>query len=351
MPVKPVAIKGLSPFIGKPPTSPKIDNTKHWARILYRWRSYRMLVGIMVGRVPLASLVRTQFPYLLPDAPVPPSISLELTNICNIACTYCTSPLARRPQGMMSQSTFDNLVAQLAAAEVKRVRIVGNGEPTLHPQFASFASSLARAVPFVSIVSNAQRWPDSVLFGILDAPIRLVEVSVDGADAASYERSRVTGNFANLLENLSRLRTERSRRSFQPAINIRLMVRPSDAHRETELERFWRPYADSVMKQYVIRRKEIDRDTDAYLNVQRASNEYPRCTLPFKDLCVMWDGNVPLCQYSAMQTGAEPGLLLGNLNTTTISHLWNAPLMKQYREAHRTRQTEKMPICGGCVAV
>jgi Iron-sulfur cluster-binding domain len=119
----------------------------------------------------------------------------------------------------------------------------------------------------------------------------------------------------------------------------------------SELERFWRPYADSVMKQYVIRRKEIDRDTDAYLNVQRASNEYPRCTLQFKDLCVMWDGNVPLCQYSAMQTGAEPGLLLGNLNTTTILHLWNAPLMKQYREAHRTRQTGKMPICTGCVAV
>jgi MoaA/NifB/PqqE/SkfB family radical SAM enzyme len=341
----------FSPFTGRSPTSAKIDNTRHWARILYRWRSYSLLVRIMAGRVPLTSLVRTQFPYLLPDAPVPPSISLELTNICNVACTYCTSPLARRPQGMMTESTFNNLVAQLSAARVKRVRIVGNGEPTLHPQFPLFAAKLARAVPFVSIVSNAQRWPDSVLFGILDAPIRLVEVSVDGADAAAYEKSRVNGKFANLLENLSRLRTERSRRSFRPAINIRLMVRPSDAHRETELEKFWRPHADSVMKQYVIRRKEIEGDTDAYQNVQRASNEYPRCTLPFKDLCVTWDGNVPLCQFSAMQTGAEPGLLLGNLNTTTISRLWNAPLMKQYREAHRTRQPEKMRICAGCTAV
>ena len=105
------------------------------------------------------------------------------------------------------------------------------------------------------------------------------------------------------------------------------------------------------MKQYVIKRREITADTDAYQNVQRASNEYPRCTLPFKDLCVTWDGNVPLCQYSATQMGAEPGLLLGNVNTATIAGLWNAPLIRQYREAHRTRHTGKMPICAGCTAV
>jgi len=339
-----------SVFVPKNGVTPFIDNTRHLARILYRWRSYRGLVGLMLGRVPFTSILRTQYPYLLPDSPVPPSVTVEFTNLCNVSCTYCTSPLALRPQGMMAEATFARLLEQLRLAGAKRVRLVGNGEATLHPQFAEFARRLASTVPFVSLVTNAQRVTDRVLDGILDAPIRYVEVSVDGGDAEAYERSRIHGRFDRLLVNLRRLKAERDRRRSPTRINLRLMVRPSQATEEAALEAFWRPYTDSLMKQYVIKRRELDLDPDVYQNVQRVSGDFPRCTLPFKELDVMWSGDVPLCHYSAAQIG-EPGLLLGNINESTLTDLWRSPTMVQYRSAHRSRDAQQMPVCSGCSAV
>ena len=79
-----------------------------------------------------------------------------------------------------------------------------------------------------------------------------------------------------------------------------------------------------------------------------SSNDWPRCTLPFKELKILWNGNVPLCKYSHLQTKDEIGIHLGNVNTDSIVGLWNHPTMKQYRNAHRKRLTSEMPICRGC---
>jgi MoaA/NifB/PqqE/SkfB family radical SAM enzyme len=294
-------------------------------------------------------LARSHFPFLLPDARVPPILTVELTNACNVACTYCTSPLALRARGIMREDTFAKLVASVRNARVSRVRFVGNGEPTLHPQFARFAREMAQATPFLSIVTNCQRLPDETLDALLDAPFRLIEVSVDGGDKESYERSRVGGKFDRLLENLRRLRAARDERKASALINLRIMVRPSQRAMEEQLEAFWQPYGDSLMRQYVIKRKELDDDRDVYQNVQRAEGATPRCALPFKSLDITWTGLVPLCHYSAAQIG-EPGLIVGDINTASIEEIWNRPIMRQYRGGHRRRSPAETPICKGCSA-
>ncbi len=188
-----------------------------------------------------------------------------------------------------------------------------------------------------------------MLNAILTAPVRLVEISVDGGTKKQYEESRVGGSFDRLVMNLKRLKEVRDRHHAPTFINLRVMLRPSQQDYENALLTFWRPLADCVMRQYVIKRKELDNDADVYENVQRKLGEYPKCSLPFKDLDITWSGDVPVCHYSAAQVG-EPGLILGNISRDTLLSLWNSPTMKQYREAHRHRNEAKMPICSGCSA-
>src|SRR5262245_18741686 len=83
------------------PPSGACGTTNHLARIWLLKGHYAKQVwnGIRAGER-ASDLLRKQFPFLLPDPVVPPSVSVEFTNICNLRCPYCTSPLKLRPQGM-----------------------------------------------------------------------------------------------------------------------------------------------------------------------------------------------------------------------------------------------------------
>lgn len=336
--------KPLSLFVDEPGQRVATKTADRVARALSRRQAYVRLAWHTAKRVGPAAVLRTQFPFLLPDTAAPPTVNVELTNRCNLRCPYCTSPLKLRAQGMMSQETLGNLVRQLAECGRPRVRVVGNGEATIHPQFAAFMREISSAARMLTLTTNGQWKHDETAQAMLDAPIHLVEFSVDGMTKERYERSRPGGKFERLLRNLERLRELRGS-SSRTHMNIRVMLRPSERADEPRIAGFWRPYADTVMPQYLI--EAGGSDDDVYAPV-RAPNAFPRCTLPFKAIDVHWSGNVPLCTYSDKQSGWPEGMPLGNINERSLVDLWNDPLLRQYRRAHRERDESGMPLCNGC---
>jgi MoaA/NifB/PqqE/SkfB family radical SAM enzyme len=175
----------------------------------------------------------------------------------------------------------------------------------------------------------------------------MVEVSVDGGDKEIYENSRRGGVFEQLIENLELLRASKQNRRSQTITNIRLMLRPSERSLEKRFMAFWRNYADTVMPQYLLERKHLAYKENVYTSAQWYDDSYPKCAAPFKELEINWNGDVPLCKFSAQQIGA-PGLVLGNVNTDLLGDLWIGSVMRQYREGHYKRNPQKMPICKGC---
>ena len=322
----------------------QVRTANRLARLLDRRSAYLPLAWHTVRRIGPAAVLRTQFPMLLPDAGAPPTVSVEFTNYCNLRCPYCTSPLKLREQGLMSEETLACLVEQLPACARPRVRVVGNGEATIHPKFAQFIRALSGATRMLTLITNGQWKHEETALAILSAPVHLVEVSLDGTTKEHYERSRPGANFERLLTNLVRLRELRAK-DRRTLINIRVMLRPSERADETRILGFWKGYADTVMSQYLI--DAGGRDDDVYAPV-RGTDRYPRCTLPFKVLDVHWNGNVPMCAYSGRQIGDPEGLRLGNIRSRTLMDLWNDALIRQYRRAHRDRDLSGMPICNGC---
>jgi MoaA/NifB/PqqE/SkfB family radical SAM enzyme len=295
----------------------------------------------------LPNLLRTQFPFLVPDAPVPPMVTVEFTNICNLKCAYCTSPLALRPQGYVSDETFDALIRSLRESKVERVRVVGNGEPTLHPEFPRLVAELASATSHLAVLSNGQWKRPQVTRSLIAAPVDLIEITVGGDDAVSYARNRVGGRLDRVLGNLADLRAERARVGSNNLINVRVNLRPSDLAHRSRIVGFWRRHADTVFVQYVAYRGAIGDPDDVFHSPMQLASTYPRCTLTLKDIGVEWNGSVPVCSGSVSQLGA-PGMLLGNIRERSLAEMWNGARMRQYREAHRRRAEENMPMCRGC---
>jgi hypothetical protein len=245
----------------------------------------------------------------------------------------------------MNDATFSNLVCQVKTMKVGKVSIVGNGEPTLHPKFTVFVRELAEAKNFLSLTTNGQLLDSKCIHNILEAPVDMINVSVDGKDKEGYEQSRIGGNLEKLIRNLTELK-EMKRESRSPALTvIRVAIRPSQCKMEQPLLDFWRPFGDVVSKQYIVDFTGAGGDTFKPLGRE---DVYPRCTLPSKQLDVRWNGDVPLCSYSQWQTGQPGGLLLGNIRTSSLLELRDGHLMMTYRAGHRRRETELMPLCKGC---
>jgi sulfatase maturation enzyme AslB (radical SAM superfamily) len=143
------------------------DNTRLGARLYYRLEYYARVSVSALGRIPVRTQLRSHFPFAFPDGPWPTYLTVEFTNYCNLACTYCTSPLGIRTRGMMDEETFSILVKRIIECDVPRIRVVGNGEPTLHPRFKPMILELGKVSKYLAMVTNAQRLNEELARAIL----------------------------------------------------------------------------------------------------------------------------------------------------------------------------------------
>lgn len=325
-----------------------IDNANRIAKILYRVDAYRKIFSHAVSNgVPIKDMLITQFPFLFRDHPYPPTISVELTNYCDLKCVYCSSPLGLRPRGYMSDETFEHLLSSVKESKTARLRIVGNGEATLHPRFSEFMSELAKHVKFLSIVTNGQWKREKIGMSLLEAPFNVIEISIDGVNAEEYESSRVGGNYDRLISNLKALKTAKQQMRSKTQVNIRLMMRPSQIDYQQKYMTFWKEYADSVMPQYITQIKDTEYNTDVFISQHNVNSSIPKCSLIFKNVEVKWTGQVLLCGLSFYQHG-DGGLELGNINEESLTSLWNCHIMRTFRHGHRHRKEEHISMCRGC---
>lgn len=331
----------------------KNEHVYHGDNRLQRiWYLRKLYFNVLMRQLPKFGFVnsaRTQFPYAFKDAETPPSISVEITNHCNLSCTYCTSPLNLRPKGLMSDFIFGRLIDDIVDCKVKRVRIIGNGEAIIHPEFKRYATELRKVTPVVSLTTNAKFNKEQTIYDTIDVGLDQINISVDSDNAETFEKLRLRGNFNKMLVDLKKLKEYKDKQGSKTLINIRVMVGPDDFHRQKELMDFWKPYADVVSKQYVIDMIETEGNETFHTDAQ--VGRFPKCSLPFKIMDIQWNGNVPMCSYSWKQSGLNQGVLIGNIGKDRLRDIWNNPLIKQYRDAHRARDEKKMPLCNNCVGI
>jgi MoaA/NifB/PqqE/SkfB family radical SAM enzyme len=278
-------------------------------------------------------------------AGAPATISVELTNVCQLRCPHCDAqhPAIRGPAGYMSDATFARLVAQLRQMPVRNLRIIGGGEPLLHPNVAAWLPQLRGLASLTTLTTNGQRLTEEITLAAIQT-LDVIEVSVASDNAAGFERSRTGGDFEKVLRNLERFRVLRDRRKSRTLVHVRVMLRPSEVPTTDRLLAFWRSHGDVVSSQRL--QDYFGEEGDVF---ERGTVEdYPPCMIPFRVLGIGWDGVVPLCRTSAFQTGSPQGLVLGNINDTTLSELWRSDLLRQYQDAHVRRDPTNMPICHKC---
>ena len=130
------------------------------------------------------------------DAPV--CLTWELTYGCNLACVHCLSSSGRRDPAELSTEQVFALVDELRRIQVFYVNI-GGGEPTIRPDFYDILDRCVASGVGVKFSTNGSTITSACAERLAATDYVDVQVSIDGADAATNDAVRGDGSFATAL--------------------------------------------------------------------------------------------------------------------------------------------------------
>ena len=136
------------------------------------------------------------------EAPI--CLTWELTYGCNLACVHCLSSSGRRDPRELTTAELFGVVDELAAMQVFYVNI-GGGEPTLRPDFWDLLDYCVESKVGVKFSTNGSRITPAAAARIASSDYVDVQISIDGADAATNDAVRGTGSFDVATTAMQRL--------------------------------------------------------------------------------------------------------------------------------------------------
>jgi MoaA/NifB/PqqE/SkfB family radical SAM enzyme len=149
----------------------------------------------------------------IPDEPLardygPPRLIVELTNVCNLHCSYCL-----RDEDALYHTRASFFPVELLRRVAREAResigasqvMFTGGETTLHPQFKEVLAAVAGEGLTCSFVTNGwhfeRAWP---AIAANREAVTHVSFSLDGATREAHDRWRGEGSFVRLVKAFAR---------------------------------------------------------------------------------------------------------------------------------------------------
>lgn len=284
--------------------------------IAIRYRTPRALVGGVLNELAYR-LGWSRAPVLL-------SANLELTNRCNLKCTFCPTADGRmdRPRGVMDDALFRRVLD--GAGPLEFALLFQWGEPLLHPRFATLAAEAAARGIRTLVTTNGTLLDARRIEGLLAAGVDRVTISVDG-DAATHEAVRGIP-LARTKDALRRLVAARDAAGSTTAVDVSMVVAPET---ERAVDAFRREFEGTV-----------DRVQTIPLLVR--GERRTRCREPWRGgLVVLQDGRTTVCCVDH-----DGRLAVGDATKERLEDVWNGEKLRALRRAHA--KGDLPPLCAGC---
>ena len=126
------------------------------------------------------------------DAPI--CLTWELTYACNLQCIHCLSSSGRRDPRELTTRQAEAVIDELERMQVFYINI-GGGEPTIRGDFWHLVSYATDHGVGVKFSTNGSRIDAAVAHKLAAMDYVDVQISIDGADAATNDAVRGEGSF------------------------------------------------------------------------------------------------------------------------------------------------------------
>lgn len=289
---------------------------------------------------------------------VPPILTIEPTNVCNLRCPLCVTGNGsmERANGRMDLSTYQRLIDELADRALYVV-LFHQGEPYLNRQFNEFVAYANHRGLYVTTSSNAHYFDAKTAEATVASGLDTIIISVDGATQETYSRYRVGGELQKVLDGTRQLVAAKKRlRSKTPYIYLQFIVMQ---HNEHELAAMEELAAELGVDRFL--KKTVQVETLAEAQEWLPSAEKFRryhltaenftvkgggkgaCPRPWLTTLVNWDGTTVPCCFD--KNGHH---VSGDMKTApNFAAVWKSAAAENFRDTLLNRR-ETIDMCRNC---
>jgi MoaA/NifB/PqqE/SkfB family radical SAM enzyme len=141
------------------------------------------------------------------DLAAPLYVAWQITNECNLACLHCieeSGPGKAFPDELDEAQVF-RVLDQVIEHEIPYLSFSG-GEPMLHPHFFRMVEHVCASGAQLKVETNGHYLDPASCERLATLGVKAVQLSLDGATRATFNRMRVRGEFATALDGARNLR-------------------------------------------------------------------------------------------------------------------------------------------------
>lgn len=255
--------------------------------------------------------------------PVPMTIYVEPTNVCNLACDFCPHSIPDYKEAAayhqhMPLSLFSRLMNEIRDMRIKSLKLYFFGEPLMHPEIGEMCRLAANACERVELTTNAIPFTDAKIEAIANSGIHFIRLSWYGE-----KPERVRRNIRLLSE---------ARNSKTPFLAIKVFNQ-----KQAEEVEDLRPVVDEICIE------QLHTVGSNFVQLRSYEENKKACPYPFYTMVVKANGDVvPCC------VAWETSLNCGNVNDYSLHDIWNGPRMHEIRMAHLSGQKSMLHACASC---
>jgi len=289
----------------------------------------------------------------------PQYVNFEISAACDARCIHCPRHEMDRPMKAMAMPLFRRMIDDCAMLGVPYLCPNGYGEICTIPvpQLSEYFDYMTSSGNFKIIINtNGNRMDDDRAEMFIRHGVKLINVTIDGATAATAESIRRNLDFDRIERNIKALIDKRDRAGKKyPKIRVGMVVMEQTLPEVDLFFRRWEGIADYVgMGGFSTRLMSVEKSDHSEglvrigeMAAQESEVESPpqasACVLPFRDLNIWADGKAVLCCEDWNEEH-----VVGDLSSQSLKEIWNSPRMNEVRELHMLNRGHEVELCAKC---
>lgn len=286
------------------------------------------------------------------NADFPSQILMDITEVCNLACTHCPHPdfvksehyAGRYLDPALNEKMIEE-VRQHGKGRTQYIRYASNGEPLVHPNgYDMIQSAVDHSGVYVTLTTNGKIMNEKRTQRLLESGVHLIDISIDAFKPETYAKIRVKGNLAVTQENVLRLLRWVRESKAKTKVVVSFVEQPQNTQEALDFESYWKDQgADFVVIRRLHSCSGAVQDLADMQRTKLSTMKRRPCLYPWERVVINARGDLAFCPSDWVH-----GSYIADYRNTTIYSEWQGVFYKALRQAHLANEYSNHTFCGNC---
>lgn len=284
---------------------------------------------------------------LLVDVPpMPKNMMVELSNACNHACLFCTSPNMTRKISRIESGLLARVMQEARDSGVEEIGFYTTGEPFIHKSLEKFVHQAnGLGYGYIYISTNGALATPARAKRVIDAGLNSIKFSINAGSRETYRLVHGSDDWDRVMANLKFVSEYRATLDRPVKLFVTFIITRHTAHELESFRELVGPLVDEIMFHQVHNQSGQMNEAQEMLSGTPANTGFKSgnvCMMPFNRLHVTCEGYLTLCCVDYQNY-----LTVADLKTSSLSAAWQSEAFRAMRRRHLEGNL-RGTLCGNC---